>query len=309
MKKTAAILFALSLSGLAPAWARPSLAGPFAAAAADFQKGNYSSAARFYSDVMATYKGSDWEAQAGLFLGQCLIHLGKTDQATSILQYVAQTFPQREEGQEAQMRLAEMAVSDGDVAGAEKIYSALGSQASASLAPWALLDLANLQARRHQYQKALDTFSRLGSQFPGLPWTLREALTGKAKVYRKLKRDGEALQAYQQAAKISPDGAAAAQDLLESADLYYQAGRFDKAVEVYRKVAAGFPNDSAEALAFLGRAYHAQGKDIQARAAFQKVQDQDASSIWADVARHWAQDMEQGEKRDGVNLDSLINSH
>jgi TolA-binding protein len=281
----AAALLALPLAAPAAAKADP-LEKPFAAAAQDFNRGHYDEAARFYRIIRNTYKGSDWEARAGLYLAQCYGRQGKPEDQSEVLRQVARDFGPRPEGFEAWLQLASLDEQAGDLGSAAKDYQqAVQAAPDSALAPIALVDLAYLQARAKQEDAAMATFTQLASQYPKSDLAQREANQGKARLLRRQRRFAEAATAYQAIVQNAPaDSPAAVQARFAIAQTWQQAGQYDRAAQAYASLAADIPEQAGRARAYQGLSLIADGRAKEAREPLQRVVDEEPGTLWAEVA-------------------------
>ncbi len=280
-----AALLALPCAALAAAKV-DLLEKPFAAAAQDFNRGHYEEAARFYRIIRNTYKGSDWEARAGLYLAQCYARLDRQQEQLETLRQVTRDFGSQPEGFEAWLQLAGLDEQAGDPAAAAKDYQqAVQAAPDSPLAPLALADLAYLQARGRQDDAALATFTQLAAQYPKSEMAQREASQGKARLLRRQRRFAEAASAYQAIVQNAPAASpAAVQARFAIAQTWQQAGQYDRAAQAYASLATDIPEQAGRARACQGLALIADGRTKDAREPLQRVVDEQPGTLWAEVA-------------------------
>jgi TolA-binding protein len=153
------------------------------------------------------------------------------------------------------------------------------------LAPFALLNLAYLQARGKHDDAALATFTQLASQYPKNEMAQREANQGKARLLRRQRHFAEAASAYQAIVQNAPaDSPAAVQARFAIAQTWQQAGQFDRAAQAYASLAADIPEQAGRARAYQGLALIADGRGKDAREPLQRVVDEEPGTLWAEVA-------------------------
>lgn len=262
------------------------LAKPFAEAAHDFEKGRYEEAARFYRIMISTYKGSDWESKAGLYLGQCYEKMGQPDQAQAAYRQVS-VLSAKEEALEARARLAALKEEENDSEGAAAEYRQIAAADPFSAQGMlALMNLASLQARRKDYAGALKTYERLEMLDSQSPWAAREGWMGAARIFRLQKDYDKAVHALEQVAKNSPRSPAGASAMLLIGHSFHQAGKFSLAAQSYRALADQYADWAPQALVFQGRSLEAAGQDHEAQDTYQRVLDLYPQTLWADAAGH-----------------------
>jgi tetratricopeptide (TPR) repeat protein len=279
------LFFLFPLASFLAASPKADLEKPFAEAARDFDRGKYAEAARFYRIMMETYQGTDWEARAGLYLGQCYEKMGKPGQAVEVYRKVAGLKAGGPEAQEARFRLAGWLESQGQLEGAEREYRRLAESDPFSLQGiLALQDQASLEARQGNYAAALENYGRLQSLDSRSAWAAREGWLGAARVYRLKKDYDSAVHALQQVVRSSGHDPAAAQALLLSGHCLEQSGKHDLAAQAYGDLARQYPDWAAEALVWQGQSLQAAGHSLGARDCYQRAIDLYPDTVWGQTA-------------------------
>jgi tetratricopeptide (TPR) repeat protein len=286
------LLSTLPAFGLEPA--KGSLAKPFLEAAKDFERGHYQDAARFYRIMMSSYQGSDWEARAGLYLGQCYEKMGQPEDAAAAYRKV-EGLGGKDEALEARFRLASLDEEARDFEAAAKEYQAVAAADPFSgQGVLALMDLAALQGRQKRYEEALKTYERLELLDNQSPWAAREGWMGAAKIYRIQKDYDKALVALDKVIRDSPHSQAGAMALLLKGHCLHQASRYDEAAASYGSLADQYQDWASQALVFEGRSLSAAGRNPEAQQAWQRTADLYPGTLWAEAAGHLL-----AEQRDG----------
>jgi tetratricopeptide (TPR) repeat protein len=208
---------------------------------------------RYDEAVEAYEKAIVCDQYADFIIRKLAVLLVRLDRRQEAVNWIEKIVEDRSDDSQAQMLLASLYASVGDLKKAVDLYNSILKIDPVNYE--AMLMLGTLYISTLDYDKAREVLERLVAKDP----TSLAGFQYLAKLYRELKYYDKSLMAYEKALKINWMSSLA----LEAASLYEERNREDEAVAIYKKILnADYTNENA--VGRLVRIYLKRGQLVKA---------------------------------------------